>query len=294
MGDGPVTPRRRTPPRPYARQRKWPSVTTCNVLDKHLDWAASREAAMFAVHHFDEWHTLDVDGAVDRIRRHFRGVWDSRAAMGTLIHSVNEAWTWGESPDLLALVTAAAQPPNAVRLWQGREGEAVADANRYVNGLERFWLDWQPATVATEEVVRDPDPATGYIGQRDWVADLFGVRWLLDLKTTAQQDEEKGLYPDSWRLQLAAYRGAPEIVLYDTDGNETGTHPNYPVDRCGVVLMRGDDKYTFYEVEADVAELARFRELRSMWQWVNRDAKKPPIRPQFPPKVEQEQGGQAA
>lgn len=269
---GPVEPRRRTPARPYARQRKWVSVTTANILDKHLDWAASREAALFAVNHRDEWATLPEPDAVDRIRRHFRGVWDTRAAMGTLIHSVNEAWSWDEEPDLLALIEAA-----KVRLWKDRELEAVGEANRYVNGLERFWLDFAPVTVATEEVVRDP--VRGYIGQRDWVADIGGDRWLLDLKSTAQQDESKGIYVDSWRLQLAAYRHAPEIVLYQPDGTEDGTHPNYPVDRCGVVLLRGDDSYTFYEVQADHAEHSVFLSMLGLHRWVNVDSKKPPARP---------------
>lgn len=274
---GPVEPRRRTPARPYANKRGGPvSVTTCNVLDKHLDWAAARETAMFAVHHQHEWAGLDPDDAVERVRRHFRGLWDGRAGMGTLVHAVNEAWTWGEDVDLAALVTQMAHADRRpIQVWQGVERETVDMAQGYVNGLERFWIEWQPITVATEEVVRYTGDLP-YIGQRDWTADLADTqRWLLDLKTTAQADETKGIYADSWRLQLAAYRHATEIVVYDDAGNEEATHPNYPVDRCGIVLLRGDDTYTFYEVQAGEAEWDRFMQLRALYEWVARESKVP-------------------
>jgi hypothetical protein len=254
--------RHRNGHRPYARKRNGPpSVTT--ILDAMatpgLEWGSAKETALFAVHHQDEWTHLDPDVAVNKLRRHFRGVWDGRADVGTAVHHINEAWTWGEDADV---------PPELVG---------------YVDGLERFWRDFQPETVATEEVVRYPDGNLSYIGQRDWVADLGGDRWLLDIKTTAQQDADKGVYPDSWRLQLAAYRWATEIVLYDEKNKEVGTVPNYPVDRCGVIHLRGDGDYTLYELQAGKAEWERFLQLRRVWTWVNKEASVPAPAPVLAP-----------
>ncbi len=84
----PLDPRQRTPHRPYARKRGGPpSVTTIIGAQAKdgLQWGAAKENALFAVHHYDEWCDLDQPEAVDRIRKHFKGVWDGRAALGTLV-----------------------------------------------------------------------------------------------------------------------------------------------------------------------------------------------------------------
>ena len=120
--------------------------------------------------------------AVDRIRRQFKGVWDGRAAMGTIVHTVNEAWIHGESPDVEALV-------KAVPSFDNQRSEKIEEANRYVDGLEKFWNDWSPTEFRSEDVVRQPGQ---YIGTRDLFGRLRGELSLIDLKTTAQQDTKKG------------------------------------------------------------------------------------------------------
>lgn len=250
----PLKPRRRTPTRPYARKRNQPpSVTTIlgALGGKNLEWGAAKETAIEAVLNRAEYVDLPDADAIELLRRHFRGVWDGRAAVGTIVHTVNEAWTWGE------------------------EAEYPAHVEDYVEGLARFWHDFEPVTVATEEVVRHVDKTLGYIGQRDWTAEIGGERWLIDLKTTAQLDPSKGLYFDSWRLQLAAYRAAEEIVEYDADSKEIATHPNYPVAKCGVVHLRGDGDYAFYEVDAAGTEFNRFLQLIGIYRWVSSEWKKP-------------------
>lgn len=273
----PPSPRLRTPPRPYARQRKHTSVTTyLGAMGKDgLQHGAAKETAMFAFDLFDEWRLLEREEAIDRLRKHFIGLWDGRAAMGTLVHEVNERWTWGETADIDELVAEfAGREKRPVKIWQGRERFVAVEAQGYVDGLERFWTDFQPTTVSTEEVVRRPGDES-YIGQRDWVADIDGQRTLLDMKTTANQDDAKGYYWDSWRLQLAAYRFAPEIVTYDDEGNETGTLPNYPVDRCGVLHLRGGGHYSFFEVQAGPAELATFDDVCRVHRWQKKGCEQP-------------------
>lgn len=250
----PLSPRRRTPARPYARTRKHgPSVTTIlgALGGKNLEWGSARETAKFAVHHRDEWLDLEPTEAVELLRRHFRGVWDGRAQVGTTVHAVNEAWTWGE------------------------EAEYPSTLDGYIDGLAQFWTDFAPATVATEEVVRHVDKVNPFIGQRDWVCDIAGERWLLDIKTTAELDPSKGLYFDSWRLQLAAYRGCEEIVEYDADGKEIGSHPAYPVDKCGVLHLRGDGAYSLFEVRAGAGEWNRFLQVCCVHRWLASEWKEP-------------------
>ena len=244
--------------RPYSRiGGTEPSVTTIigDMLGKPgLPWAAARETALFAVHHRDEWSALGAEDAVDLLRRHHRGVWDSRAAMGTAAHAVNEAWCRGETVDLGAMVQEMAATERQARSWAGREDEVVAALDGYVAGLERFWTDWAPETVAVEYVVRTPG---AYIGTADWCAVLDGRPLLLDIKTTAQQEGDKGIYHDSWALQLAAYRFGVEAVTYAPDDKgrlaEVGTGAVPETAGAAVIHLRGDGDYALLPLEADRA-----------------------------------------
>jgi hypothetical protein len=269
--------RRRTPARPYARKRNTPpSVTTIlDVIGKPgLQHGSAKETATFAVLHPEEWQNLAPDAAIDRLRRHFVGVWSGRAAIGNVVHAVNEAWSWDEDVDLCDVIEKVREKNKS--LWAGASSREVADlVGPYVDGLERFWEDCTPTTVQTEEVVRAPEGPCDYIGQRDWVCVIDGERWLLDLKSTANQDAEKGVYADTWRLQLAAYRFAPEVVVYDAQGVETATLPNEPVARCGVVHLRGDGAYQLIELRCDEDAHARFLAARALYQWVQTESKKP-------------------
>lgn len=295
----PLEPRRRpTVARPYARTRKdgprvermidngndyngdladdlaWsitdepPSVTeNIEAPASALAWGAARETALLAVDHQHLWRDLDRDDAYNYLRRAWRGVWDARAQMGTLVHTVNELWTWDQAVDVVDLVTAAAEREVApVMSWRGRESLVAQDAMGYIDGLEKFWQDWQPDTVSTEEVVA----WTGehpYIGTRDWVLRLAGSDRLtcVDIKTTAHQ--ETHWYQDAWAAQLHALTFADTIVEYDPDGNEVARHPNFPVDDLAVIHLRGDGDYELIDIPMDRSHFEAFMAMRRLHAW---------------------------
>lgn len=262
--------------RPYARIRNAePSVTTIiGALDKPgLPWAAARETAMRAVYH-EDWRDMDPAQAVDLLRRHHRGVWDGRAAVGTLVHAVNERWAAGEDADVDQMIGDALESDRAAAGWRAEPALFADVVHGYLDGLERFWHEWTPEQHEVEAVVRMPGV---YVGQRDWRCRMGGRGWLLDLKTTAEQDAEKGIYADSWPLQLAAYNHAPEIVRYaeGDDGRpvEVGTEPNGVAERCGIVHLRGDGHFALYEIDAGRDVFDRFLDLARVHAW----RRKPPV-----------------
>lgn len=265
--------------RPYSRIRgkRERSVTEIIGLKSipGLPWGAAKETALFAVNHQDEWSDLDTDAAVDRLRTHHRGVWDSRATFGTATHSVMEAWFNGQTVDLYELVCDLAANERSAKTWQGHEDEMTERLIPYVDGLEKWWNDCSPTGGSAEDCVRTRDV---FVGQRDrWGVKMGGSTWGLDLKTTAEQDGSKGLYYDSWCLQLTAYDRADELVDYGLDEKdkvvELGTRPNERVDKHGIIHLRGDGNYALYEVQVTDASFAAFLGLARVGEWL-RDIEK--------------------
>lgn len=249
----------RLPHRPYAlvaRADRLPSVTeVLKLLPKPgLPWGAARETAVFAVLHPDRWqHEPD---AVDVLRKHHKGIWDGRAAMGTLAHGVLEAYCAGQDVNLDHLVEQTIATDSNARTWRDRDrDDLIEQVLGYVLGIERWWADFLPTCIRSEVVVRWPGL---FIGQTDLRCVIDGHDTLVDLKSSSVQDEDKGLYPDSWALQLAAYGMARETVDYEVDDapdlkrgfrvREVGTGEWSRPERYAVVHVRGDERYAFYEI----------------------------------------------
>jgi len=181
-----------------------------------------------------------------------------------------ESWIRHETADIHALVDAH-QP------WVKVHDQKVGEAMGYVNGLAAWWERFEPTDIRTEDCIRTPGQ---YVGTRDMVATIGGERWLIDLKTTEQKDPKKAVYGDSWALQLAAYRYAREVVTYKwVEGVDSRKKPkavlavdtvelNEPVDRTGIVHLRGDNRFTFYEVEARVDTYDVFLSLIPIAAWL--------------------------
>lgn len=276
--------------RPYAlpknRGKYPPSVTTVlgalGGSDGLKFWTAGIVAA-YAVDHTDKWQHLSRDAAYDKLYRLHMAETAAAAERGTIVHAVNEAWTAGHEVDLAEMVyDATSRAKQPITQWQGREDFIVRELDAYVDALERFWLDFQPRTVGSEEVVVHDAGSHSFCGQRDWVVELAGVdgTTLVDLKTidkvATPQDPFKGIYLDKYRLQLAAYRGAKQIAVFDDDGVEVSRHDSYPIAQCCVLALRSDGSYQLVEVRAGGDEFAHFLRLVDMHHWIAKGCKQPP------------------
>ncbi len=253
--------------RPYAGKGT-PSITeVLNALAvENLTHAAARETAIRAITRPEEYAGMGQAEAINRLARHHEVLWSGAASMGSLIHSVNERWVDGLEADIDELIAA-----QGVKAWEGREDLVANDAARYVDGLERFWLEQQPETVTAEQVVRYQrgDKAI-YVGTLDWVVRINGRRLLVEIKTSSKVPKKPGdrLWLDHWRLQLAAQRHATHIVSYAEDGTETGSRPNdMTVDGCAVLHLCGDGDYGFWEVRAAGDEHGHFMRLVAVHHW---------------------------
>ncbi len=183
-----------------------------------------------------------LDGApvasVREATQWYRQVWDGRAATGTAVHAVMEAWANGLDADLMDVVSEIMERPKAPALWTDAEYVA-ASLEPYVDGLHAWWEEHDVEPVMTEYIVREPGR---WIGTVDLWARVDGEDRLIDLKTTAEHDPRKGIYRDSWGPQLAAYALATELVDWTDDGPVVvGENPT-PGDAL-VVHLRGDGRY---------------------------------------------------
>lgn len=220
-----------------------PSVTAvCGVLDKPgLAPGAVKECAHFLFNHPDEARVPDGHALSARLIRHYKGAWLAKAARGTLVHDVNAAWVEGREADIT-------------------DPEALP----YVDALERFWTDWQPEWLHVERTVVYDHPDVGYGGTFDWIARLCDGRVVLgDIKTG------KAVYPEV-RWQLAAYRYAKAMAVYDELGQFTGTEPMPEVDGCAVLHLKDDGTYRLLDVPVGRQEFDEFLHLRRAWSVAQR------------------------
>lgn len=242
-----------------------PSVTAViGILDKPaLSWAAARETAVFAVEHQDEWRDLTPVDAIERLRKHHRGIWNRKADIGSLVHAVNEAWVCGsefgpdDCDDFL---------PRADRGDADARQKVWDEAQPYVDGLANFWSDAKPDWVQVERGVVYDEPGLEYGGQFDILAVVHSTLWRLDIKTGRLESETGRPYPEA-SLQLTAYDRAKYLAVYDALGNLTDLEDNQRAERCGVLHVPGDGTWSIYPVSTGEREWELFLTARRLWEW---------------------------
>jgi hypothetical protein len=211
---------------------KVPSVTTyLQAFPKPWlgPWAAKMvaEAVIFGD---GEWRDLPADEGL----RHLKGTpWRKRDVAADFGSAVHEA--------LAQLV--ANQP---VTVLDGAEG--------HVKALREWWDAYRPHVLDSEIQVW----GDGYAGSLDLIADVYGRRLLIDLKTS-------NVRPGAdVRLQLAAYRYAEDIF---EDDRRIGGVPE--VDACAALWIPRDNpaEWQFIELPAGATEYALFRHLMAVWHY---------------------------
>lgn len=219
-------------------------VTT--VLSKSIPkpaliaWAAN-ESAKFAVNQWDELATLPIVDRLERIKKEWRGVRDRAALRGTEVHNLAE------------------------KVVHGEEVEVPDHLAGHLEAYIQFLDDFQVVPVLVEKAVFSR--SYKYAGTFDLVADINGVRWLLDIKTNAS-----GVYAET-ALQLAAYRFADFYIEDDLS-----EHAMPQVDMAGVIHVTASG-YELVPVIANRDEFATFCHAIHMANWMddNKDLVQPAL-----------------
>jgi hypothetical protein len=214
--------------------RKVPGVTTIlgNTLPKQalLKWSAESTAS-YAVDHWAELTELPPSARLKELFGARFKERDAAAKRGTDVHRLAEQLVAGVQVDV--------------------PDELAGHVESYVD----FLNTWDPAPVLVEAVVGNR--AVEYCGTLDLVADLRGVRWLLDVKTS-----RSGIFGET-ALQCTAYSRAE--VYAGPDGAELPL-PELGIERVGAVHVRSDG-WDLRPLEAGDDVWSYFRHLA----WLNRN-----------------------
>ena len=219
-------------------------VTT--VLSKSIPkpaliaWAAN-ESAKFAVNQWDELATLPIVDRLERIKKEWRGVRDRAALRGTEVHNLAE------------------------KVVHGEEVEVPDHLAGHLEAYIQFLDDFQVVPVLVEKAVFSR--SYKYAGTFDLVAEIDGIRWLLDIKTNAS-----GVYAET-ALQLAAYRFADFYIEDDLS-----EHAMPEVERTGVIHVTASG-YELVPVIANRDEFGTFCHAIQMANWMddNKDLVQPAL-----------------
>lgn len=207
-----------------------------------LVYGATKVCANAAVFRGDEWRDMSDEDAYHWLRTLHDKEWKAKAKRGTAVHSLAENWAAGEPIEC---------PP---------------ELDRYVDALERFYVDHEPQWLHCERSVVYTEPGREYGGTADgWAVVKDGRTGLLDWKTGSR-------YPVEVILKMAAYRYATALAVVE-DGIFVGTEPLPEVDFAAAVYLHDDGTYEMLELPADRSAHSAFLALRDVWGW-KRDAEK--------------------
>lgn len=224
---------------------KLPSVTT--ILKSYPKpwmgpWAAKLTATVAVLDPDDsDWRSLPPEDAI----KYLKGApWRKKTGAANFGDAIHEA--------LKALVAG-----RKVRTPKGAEG--------HVKALVEWWDAYRPMVYDSE--IQVFNLTEGYAGSLDLIADIYGRRMLLDLKTGNNEDTH---HED--RLQLAAYRYAEFI---GEDDHRIADMPE--VEACAVLWIPRDTPsfWQFLEVKAGAAEYVEFLGVKRLHQFYAKHDRKP-------------------
>ena len=265
-----------------------PSVTT--VIDlanfdskgRRMSWSAAEKAAVAAVHYTQDWwdkaNTLpkgkpchqkaslcaicdqkredhkpeDEEGhrfvpglcpACSYLRTRFHYDTERKKNLGSHLHHLALSWAQGS----------------------GIESDEVVDP--YLDGLEAWYNLYHPTWNGLERTIYYEKGPRLYVGTFDALAELDcpvcaegRCNWLLDIKTgIGQWDKE-------WSLQLAAYRIADSLTMWD--GNKQQIASKMPaVAHTGVIWLHDTGEAELVPVHTGAEEHNQFLRLLDVYNW---------------------------
>ena len=215
----------------------YPSVTTILKLGTPKEWLGAWAAKMVAEEAvYGSWG-YDFKEPEDAVKYLKGAPWrkrDAAAAHGSSVHDVLEALAYGR--DI---------PTDALG-WEQIEQ----------------WRDaYRPDIHFSESQVVNTE--VGYAGSLDLIADIYGKRYLIDLKTSKVLD-------NSMRLQLAAYRYAESVF---EDDRVICAMPE--VEACAVLWIPREKphEWMFCEVPAGAEAWAAFLHVKGVHDFTRRTEK---------------------
>jgi len=196
-------------------------------------WAAKVVATLAVTDAPDAaWRSLPAEDAIRPLKGSPWRKRDDAADFGSAIHEA-----------LAALVAG-----RKMKVDPGAYGHAVA--------VQDWWDAYRPLVLDSEVQVFNLEHR--YAGSLDLIADIYGRRLLIDLKTGSAVGHDV-------RLQLAAYRYAEFI---GADDRRIAQVP--AVDGCAVLWVPRDDprSWQFIECRAGSAEFTQFLALRQLHDFI--------------------------
>ena len=208
-----------------------PSVT--NILKViHKEEIESWKIRMAADHanlNWDEMETWHPSQRKEAMTGAHQAYSDEKAALGTLVHAVCE------------------------KFIKGIPAEIPREASSYMTQFTRFMMEKRPVWVESEVTVWSR--SLEYAGTADFIAQIDGLTWLVDIKTG------KGVYPE-FGLQLAALKNADFIIREDCS-----EEPIPHIDNVAVLHLR-PRSHRFIPILEEEENFRAFRAARDIFRWL--------------------------
>jgi hypothetical protein len=196
-----------------------------------------------------------VNALLDAAEDTWRDAKDEAAEIGSLVHRVLEQALHGKFDEsMLPLKADALLAPHL-------SDDMVAQANAAVGAGLRFFKKHDIQIIFTERAIWSP--TFGYVGTTDVLADVDGVRTVIDFKSSS------GIYATMF-VQLSAYSQAISEEF-----------PETPVKQRWVVRTGKDGKLMdeMRDESTHVADFTAFKALLYAWDWDRRNDKRYPKEP---------------
>ena len=163
----------------------------------------------------------------------YRQDWNAKKVLGTRVHSYAHLWV------------------------QGKTAEVLDEDEGHMDAFAKFCREKEPQWIQTERAVVSD---LGYGGALDAIGEFDGLWVLCDFKTGRH-------WAVPLTLQLAAYRYAEGMILYDEEGQSKALEPMPHIDACAGLYLAADGTYNLAYVDANEEAFENFKRLMEVKKW---------------------------